>query len=179
LALRVAALLHDLGKVDRRFQRWLHGDPVRSAKGPLLAKSRYTELDRAARRRARETSGVPAGWRHELLSISFLADNSESLLKGLTESEAALVRHLIVTHHGYCRPLAPITHTNDETAAWLQHHNEDWRATGTHRWVALNSGLVDTFWQLNREFGWWGLPYLEALLRLADHAASAEIHLDS
>jgi CRISPR-associated endonuclease/helicase Cas3 len=37
----------------------------------------------------------------------------------------------------------------------------------------LSAGLANRFWSLTRRFGWWGLPYLESLLRLADQFESA------
>jgi CRISPR-associated endonuclease/helicase Cas3 len=37
----------------------------------------------------------------------------------------------------------------------------------------LSQGVAGRFWSLNRRFGWWGLPYLETLLRLADQYESA------
>lgn len=37
----------------------------------------------------------------------------------------------------------------------------------------LSDGTEERFWALTRRLGWWGLAYLELLLRLADQAVSA------
>ncbi len=166
------ASLHDLGKCDRRFQELLHGDRVPAAAGPLLAKSGSQRA--TSREREREAADVPPGWRHELLTLSLLTDDVETakpLLDGVSHS--SLLLHLIATHHGYCRAIAPVVDDPSPPCAMLSWDGQLLRSDSRRNWVSLDSGITDRFWQLTREFGWFGLAYMEALFRLADHRASA------
>ena len=96
--LRLAAELHDLGKVDSRFQAQLHGhDPVCIAESDEpLAKSRP-----GARTSSRQWPPV----RHEFGSVALAKDNPAVLDRA---HDADLVLHLIGTHHGFGRPLPQI-----------------------------------------------------------------------
>ena len=174
LTLECAALWHDLGKADRRFQAWLRGLPQRFVKpdDPLIAKSAKIPRSAQARKQAREQSGYPAGGRHELLSVCFAQTHLERLPK---EVDRELFLHLIASHHGHCRPFAPVVDDQEHLVPVFKHLGESFPASSsiTHL-ERLDSGLADRFWKLVRRFGWWGLAYLEAVLRLADHRRSEE-----
>ena len=171
LAVRDAALWHDLGKLDPRFQALLRGCSLWSiSEQDSLAKSSGFR-DRALEKQLRQRAGLPPGFRHELLS-TLIAAASETLAG---HSERDLLLHLIASHHGRCRAMAPVALDTDPLPFMAQVDGEKIHYAGDPQPLAtLDSGVAERFWSLTRRFGWWGLPYLESLLRLADQAASAD-----
>ena len=160
-----AGLLHDLGKADLRFQSLLRGGSPWLA-GEILAKSAQMPKTPAARRRAREAAGYPVAARHELLSVR-LAESAPALLPR-DDDLRDLVLHLVASHHGHCRPFAPVVLDDEIPPAEFElcGHRTHWSGpTGLER---LDSGVADRYWRLTRRYGWWGLAWLESLLRLAD-----------
>lgn len=193
--LSLAALLHDLGKIDRRFQAWLHnGNAVAAEMAPrLLAKSGGLPRSRHERELARRRSGYPKGGRHELLSIRIVewvfqllqeADLDHSELEAASTAEKGLklqvkrpydsdlVLHLIGCHHGHCRPLAPVVEDVMPEQIIVRCNGHRLTASSNTGMERLDSGVPERFWRLVRRYGWWGLAWLEALFLLADYRRS-------
>jgi CRISPR-associated endonuclease/helicase Cas3 len=151
--LRLAARHHDLGKRDPAYQLFLHrGDRLRAllASEPL-AKGATELRTLAAWREAWQRSGLARGYRHEAVSVAMLEDQELA-----TAYDPGLVRHLIASHHGCARPFFPVPEGPSPADPV----------------VRLDGGVAERFWALTRRYGWYGLAYLEAVLRLADHRQS-------
>jgi len=174
-ALVLAARLHDLGKADPRFQALLWGgDRLKALKNGLIAKSPRIKNGCAARFDLRREAGYPKGGRHELLSLAFAARSAEV---ASSKVDRDLVLHLIASHHGRCRPFAPVIEDDSIRAVNVIFGDEHLVAPSDGSIEGLRpshiaNGIADRYWRLVRKYGWWGLSYLEACLRLADHRAS-------
>lgn len=75
---------------------------------------------------------------------------SASAQRVADDGGSPLLVHLVAAHHGWARPLMPPAHGPDQAFP-----------------------TADRFAALNTEWGPWGLAWLETLVRLADHEASA------
>jgi len=172
LPLVKAARYHDLGKLDERFQLLLRRGDTPLLRAPI-AKSNNMPDSASMRRRLREESGLPAGFRHEMLS----AQIAESMLKA--DEAVDLIVHLIASHHGFARPFAPFCRddapppiSSEFLGESIALSEEKRRSRPMHR---LDSNVPERFWLLTRRFGWWGLAYLEALHRLGDWYGSQHV----
>lgn len=191
----LAAWLHDIGKADRRFQVMLRGgSEIEYFKDETpWAKSAMPTGAKALRRLARERSGYPGGgYLHAVQSVAMLHENLSALqdcLKRVApgeEPDLDLVLHLVASHHGECRPFAPVFIDENPVVVSLDGHVSETFGkidlvpvasdNGLHR---LDSPFADRFWGLIAKYGWQELCWLEAILRLADHRASEEEQLTS
>lgn len=166
-SLEQAGRLHDLGKHDLRFQRWL--DPEAAYPAPLAKSS----MPRERWERARLAAGWPQGGRHELLSVRLLARYLEKHHLGGCDPE--LVLHLVATHHGYGRPWIGVAADRAASAVVAD-------LDGTR--LVVGGDLSQPDWEQPRRFrvlceryGVWGLALLEAVLRQADHVVSKAVEV--
>jgi CRISPR-associated endonuclease/helicase Cas3 len=168
--LALAGRLHDLGKVDQRFQLILRGGKVVGGAEPL-AKSVVPAADYRQRLRAERVARYPIGTRHELASVA-LVEHDRKLQDQANDWE--LVLHLIASHHGYARPVVPVSVDNAPQQLRVEFDGRVLEACSDHGLLRLDSGVPQRFWRCVRRYGWYGLAWLEAVLRLADHRASEE-----
>jgi CRISPR-associated endonuclease/helicase Cas3 len=178
-ALIAAAAVHDWGKVDPRFQAMLRGTTPFAAMASevFLAKSGSISSSAADRRATRQRAELPEGFRHEMLSVQMAESPAGASALPTHPILHALALHLIATHHGYGRPFAPLVDDGTPPNIKLSMNGRTIAVTGIERIEhpahALDSGLAERFWRMNRQYGWWGIAFLEAALRLADQCASA------
>lgn len=162
-AVKTAARYHDYGKVEPRFQAWLRNGDEMAARfaGRPLAKSKKLTV------RTQQDCGLPKGFRHELLSVAFASKALD-----LDPETRDLILHLIGSHHGRCRPftlMAPDESPECVEFAGIRICRQELVDEPPS---ALSNGVAERFWKLTRRYGWWGLAYLECVLRLADWQAS-------
>jgi CRISPR-associated endonuclease/helicase Cas3 len=186
----LAAWLHDIGKADRRFQVMLRGgSEIEYFKDEAAwAKSAMPAGARALRKLARERSGYPnGGYFHAMQSVAMLDSHKSTLVEWLKkvdstrEPDIDLVLHLVASHHGECRPFAPVVVDNSPITVSLAKHFSNVFGTIDFSEVPSNPELhrldfplADRFWALIARYGWQELCWLEAILRLSDHRASEE-----
>ena len=171
--LLIAARLHDSGKADGRFQTLLLGR-IPTPRDTIVAKSDGLPRSPSKKRRIQQLSELPDEFRHEMVSVQ-LAEVCADLPS--RSGRRDLILHLIASHHGHGRPFAPVCADEDPPDVQVELDGPKLELAGSDRSTLppphrADSGVADRFWRLTRRHGWWGLAYLETILRLADWHAS-------
>jgi CRISPR-associated endonuclease/helicase Cas3 len=103
----------------------------------------------------------PKGWRHELQSLSIVKENNVG--DDLVDSD--LFHHLIASHHGWARNFTPLI---VENGTFQPFELDELKSSSSYVEEIFDKSV---FLNLNKKYGYWGLAFLESLLRLADWRA--------
>lgn len=116
-------------------------------------------------------AGYPDGERHELFSVA-LVEHDPGLRAQANDWD--LVLHLVASHHGYARPFSPLPEPSAAVRAIWETGGRRYEGSTDHGRAHLASGVADRFFAVQERYGYYGLAWLETLLRLADHRASQQ-----
>ncbi len=152
LALELAADWHDHGKNREFFQRTVDGKH-------FTGQRPWPEHVRG-KSDGKDFGKAPRGYRHEFGSLREFA---ESYAHELDADTFDLAMHLIATHHGRGRPHFPKGGFDPDA----EDRSDD-----------IHTEAIRRFARMQRKYGWWGLAWLENLLRCADAMASADPETD-
>lgn len=142
----MAAKYHDAGKSR---DVWQHA---------MKAEREPPDLARPLAKTSNRGCGHLGGYRHEFGSL--LDAQEDAGVKGLADDHRDLLLHLIAAHHGRARPAIPAIDPDVILPSALDGET-------------LNAAF--RFARLQRQWGIWGLAWLEALVRCADATASRKL----
>ena len=162
--LEIAGRLHDIGKIDERFQLQLVG-------GDLVARAMLDAPLAKSKRGTPRVFSMPKGMRHEIAGLAMIS-SSPSVLEEAKDKD--LVLHLVATHHGYGRPLPPIIEDPEPVTLKYEINGSTLESSSQLVDTPIALEVADRFWKLTQKYGHFGVAWLEAILRLADHRQSAE-----
>lgn len=185
---RVCSLIHDLGKLQERWQAWAEAyqrDRDSSWQHTPLAHTDYDPSkieDRARDRRIRPTRG-PHAAQSAWMALPLLADLLSSIPHSARAVVASACLAAVTSHHGsWVPPLGGELQIDEPVAGWEQVVAETLGvepakvrlAPGPDRRGRLAKGLDGTMHATNLESCWALTAYLTRLLRLSDQRATAE-----
>ena len=145
-ALGIAGKKHDEGKNRDWWQAAIGNANDGNPAWKPLAKSTHNNFDHS----------LNQGYRHEFGSLA--EANADECLKAHPHRD--LILHLIAAHHGYARPHFPARAFDRNLPRALAQ--------------TLMEEAMQRFSRLQRQYGWWQLVYLEAIVKAADALASRD-----
>lgn len=174
-AIELAALGHDVGKLDGRFQGFLaNGAAIRHA---ALAKSAFGSANPVAAAAAAEQAGLPRRFMHEAASVEAVAAalHAGTIPAHLADADPQLTLGAIAGHHGRGSPLWRVEEGGLPAVAFeVDLLGIRGTASGSNRGAWLGGKWFEMFFDLRRRYGPWAVAYLQALVALADRTVSQE-----